>query len=434
MKISVFGMGYVGLVSAVCMAEMGHEIIGVDIAEDKVELLNSGEPFLNEQGVKERLKAAMEAGRFRATTSSSEALEFADLITICVGTPSGPEGELDLGAVENVSRQIARGLDGHTVILRSTVLPGTSRQVLKWIKKSVPSENTDWDYFYHPEFMREGNAIQDFYNPPFTVVGGKDKQLARQVMENIYCDLNASVEAMDYEEAEMMKYICNAFHALKIGFANEVGRFARELGVDGQRVMEVVCQDTKLNISEKYLSPGFAFGGSCLPKDVRALKYKTSKQKVDLPILQNILSSNDSHLDYAQQIISELEPEKIGVVGLSFKENTDDLRESPMLRLCRRLNGEDMQLSIFDHNIDPEQLHGRNRVYLQQRLPEYRELLTEELPEILQPENLILLGPPAQQYLEEILACEKELTVVDLAGVCAPAQVPESWTYYSLNR
>ncbi len=438
MDISIFGLGYVGLISGTCLADDGHTVRGVDISEDKVDRINSGTPPLDEPGLEEKLRDLLEEGRLTATTSAAEALAKTDVTMICVGTPSGPDGEPDLRSVENVSRQIGRMLGDqtteHTIILRSTVLPGTSENVINWLReasgRSLPG---DLQYLYQPEFMREGNAIEDFYDPPFLVFGEAGSG-GEELLANVYRNVEADVVKTKIREAELIKYVCNAFHALKIGFANEVGRLSRSLGVDARRVMDLVCRDRKLNISTSYLKPGYAFGGSCLPKDLRALVQESAKQEVSLPILEGILPSNTDHIDRAGELIRHSGAERIGVLGLRFKPGTDDVRESPTVKLCGTLKDEDaLDLKIYDPFFSPETVHGANRLFLEEHLPRVEPLLTDSLEDLLDWTDTVMIGTAESDFREELLVhADRNLTVFDFPGLFDPADLPENWTVQGL--
>ena len=374
MDMAIFGLGYVGAVSAACFSKDGHAVIGVDLNEGKTALIEAGKSPVIEEGVDGLIEAAVASGRLRATSDSRAAILESELALVCVGTPSAGNGNLDLTYVERVCEEIGDALrskdDFTTVIVRSTVLPGTMRHlVIPTLERcSRKKAGEDFGVGFFPEFLREGSAVADFYNPPKVVFAASDERTSSQ-LEALNQGLDAPVLPVDFEVAEMVKYADNTWHAIKVAFANEVGSISKALGVDGTDVMDVFCRDTKLNISPKYLKPAFAFGGSCLPKDVRALAYRGRTLDLDLPLINAIMPSNRSHVDRALQLVRDCKQRKIGVLGLSFKAGTDDLRESPMVELVERLLGKGHDIRIFDRNVNLGRLVGANRAYIYQQLP-----------------------------------------------------------------
>lgn len=400
MRISVFGLGYVGVVTAACFAREGHDILGIDKDPHKVDLMNGGKSPIIEDQIGDFVEQAVTSGRLKATTSCEEAVASTDMAIVCVGTPSLPGGGLDLSHVAQVSEEIGRALRSRTspylVVLRSTVLPGTVRElVIPTIEKaSGRSSEEGVNVVFHPEFLREGSSVYDFYNPPKIVVGENDMGVAEQVME-LYGGIEGPRFTTSLETAESIKYCDNLFHAVKVTFANEVGQFCQRMGVDSQEVMRVFCRDTKLNISPKYLRPGFAFGGSCLPKDLRAFLSSARQNELKLPMLENVLVSNKTQIERALAYILSTRARSIGFHGLAFKPGTDDLRESPLVELAERLLGKGAQIKVYDEHVRVAQLVGGNRAYIQQVLPHLSELLVEEANDLDSCE-LIIVGHPVE--------------------------------------
>jgi GDP-mannose 6-dehydrogenase len=393
MRISVFGLGYVGAVSAACLAADGHTVVGVDTNPLKVDLLNQGRSPVVEAGLSELVGAGVDAGRLRATTDCVEAVAGTDLGFVCVGTPSRTNGSLELDHLRRVAEDIGRALRGRrapfVVVVRSTVLPGTTRQVVlptleRLAGRPVPA-------CVHPEFLREGSAIRDFNEPSKVVIGALDEDV-RALVTPVAARPGAPLIQTDLELAETAKYSDNAWHALKVAFANEIGSLSKAQGLDGQRVMEVLCADRKLNLSPAYLRPGFAFGGSCLPKDVRALRYQGRSLDLDLPVLNAILPSNQQQLDRAFQMIAAAGARQIGVLGLAFKAGTDDLRESPMVEVVERLIGKGYDVRIFDRNVNLAKLVGANRSYILEQVPHISDLMLASLEEVVDHARTLVIG------------------------------------------
>lgn len=405
MKISVFGLGYVGVTTAACLANEGHSVVGVDIVEQKVEAVKRGESPIVEEKIEDLVAEGRSKNRLHATTDASEALDESDLAFVCVGTPSRDNGSLDTSSVQNVTAEIGEVLREKTdressllVVFRSTVLPGTTRDVLLPIleDRSGRTSGEGYDVAFHPEFMREGKAVHDFYNPPKIVVGERHEGAADSLWKLYNNHQDVPRFSTSLEAAEAVKYVDNAFHALKITFANEVGQILKAHDIDSREVMEIFRHDTKLNISPKYLRPGFAFGGSCLPKDLRALTHAAQEKDVDPLVLDNILSSNERHVERALRRIVDQDPDRIGLVGLSFKPGTDDLRESPLVELAERLLGKGMDIRIFDQKVRTSKLIGTNKSYVERHLPHLSELLVEAVDD-LTPSDLVVVGHPVEE-------------------------------------
>ena len=395
--ISVFGLGYVGTVTAACFAHMEHNVIGVDLSSGKVEAMSAGRSPIVEPRVENLISEAHAAKRLNATSSSESAVLNSDISFLCVGTPSLRNGKLDLGHIEPVCRDIGRVLKQknafHLVVLRSTVLPGTAEAIVVPALEQASGKKMGKDFgvCVNPEFMREGTAVADFLEPAMTIIGAADSAHSGMLRE-IYKWAPGKIFETSFRSAEMTKYVCNAWHAVKVSFANEVGTLARELGVDAESVVEIFTADTKLNISATYLKPGFAFGGSCLPKDVRALNYRAKELDLNLPLFQAIMPSNDEHLERAVEMVLSTGKKKIALLGLSFKAATDDLRESPQVQLAKRLLGEGRDLKIWDDNVSLGHLIGSNRQYIEDVIPHIGSLLCKELRTALADAEVVVVG------------------------------------------
>jgi GDP-mannose 6-dehydrogenase len=397
MKISIFGLGYVGAVSLACLARDGHEVIGVDIDQAKLDLIAAGKTPVVEEGMVDLMAQVAGNGRVSVTTDTQRAVEDTEISLVCVGTPSAYNGSQDQGAILGLARDIGRALahktTPHVVVFRSTLVPGSVEDVLRPIieAESGRRDGIDFHLCFQPEFLREGSSIRDYDNPPFTVVGANHAYPVDS-LRALFGHLPCKFIQTSVRSAEMMKYCCNNFHALKITFANETARLCGALGVDPFEVMDLVCQDTQLNISRAYLKPGFAFGGSCLPKDLRATTHLARTHDVELPMHAAILPSNQAHLGLALRKILATGKRKIGFIGLSFKTGTDDLRESPLVTLAEQLIGKGMQLSIYDPEVHLAQLLGSNRRYIEQHLPHIGQLLKPELQTVIESSELLVVG------------------------------------------
>jgi GDP-mannose 6-dehydrogenase len=414
-------MGYVGAVCAACLADKGHSVIGVDVSDVKVDLINKGKSPIVEPGLEEMLVKGVAAGRVRATTSTWEAIRDSELTMICVGTPSKKNGDLDLTYVEMVARDIGAALreksERHTVVVRSTVLPGTVKGVVVPAIESASGKKAGVDFgvAVNPEFLRESTAIYDYFNPPMTVVGEWDAESGNQ-LASLYTDLPAPVIRKAIEVAEMVKYTCNVWHATKVAFANEIGNIAKACGVDGREVMDVVCQDHKLNLSKYYMRPGFAFGGSCLPKDVRALTARASQLHVDHPLIASLMRSNALQVQKAFDLVAAYGKRNIGLLGLSFKAQTDDLRESPLVELAEMLLGKGYQLSIYDENVQYASVHGANREYITGKIPHISSLLKSDIDEVINTSDVVVVGLNDKSFEKVLNGSRNGRKVVDLVG------------------
>lgn len=420
--ISVFGLGYVGCVLAACLAERGHNVIGVDVNTMKVETLNRGESPLIEPGLGELIHRNVNAGRLKATQDTEWAVLNSELSFICVGTPSNANGSLNTDYVTRVCEDIGSGLAKknafHVVVVRSTLLPGTTEEMLQPILENCSGKTTGVGFGlgYNPEFLREGTSIKDFFDPPYTVIGADDEKVM-EVVKQVYSMLSAPLIEVPIKVAEMVKYVNNAFHALKVTFANEIGSICKQQNIDSHQVMEIFCMDRKLNLSPYYLKPGFAFGGSCLPKDLRALLYHSRKLDMNLPVMEAILPSNDLQIAHAYQLIRQTGCKKIGVLGLSFKEGTDDLRESPMVELIEHLVGKGYQVKVYDKNVSLSKLHGANRAYIEHEIPHISQLLTESIEDVIEHSDVVVVGNKTEGYSQISEKLRENHKVIDLVRV-----------------
>jgi GDP-mannose 6-dehydrogenase len=392
-------------VTAACLADQRHEVVGVDVNEHKVGLINAGQTPVIEPAIGDLIREAVRDGRLRATTNSAEAVAATELSLVCVGTPSMRSGKLDLSGVEKASQEMGEALAKksgfHTVAIRSTILPGTvDGLVIPNIEaKSAKIAGTDFAVCYNPEFMREGTAVADFYAPPFTIIGAHDAAQAGPVT-SLYSFIDRPLIHTEVRVAEMLKYICNCYHALKISFANEVGTLARALGVDSHALMQIFCMDEKLNISRAYLEPGFAFGGSCLPKDLRAITHRARELDLKLPVFEAVLPSNQLHVQRGLEMVLSTGKKKIGVLGLSFKSDTDDLRESPMIELVKALLGEGCDVKIYDAMVELSQIVGANRQFVEQTIPHIGKLLHSSLESVVAESEVIVVSRDAREFRE----------------------------------
>ena len=430
MKISIFGLGYVGAVSMACLARDGHEVVGVDLDPVKLDLIRSGRSPIVEEGIQELTAEVGGSGRVRVTDDVAGAVQATDLSFICVGTPSSANGSQDLSAVARVSEQIGAALKDkqgyHAVVMRSTIEPGSMDSVVRAGLEAASGKQADRDFGlgFQPEFLREGSSIKDYDNPPFTVIGTEDARLAdmlREVFGHLQCEFVVTSVGV----AEMLKYACNAFHAVKITFANEIGRLSRSVGVDSREVMDLVCRDKRLNISTAYLKPGFAFGGSCLPKDLRALTYLGKMKDVTTPMLGNVMGSNRAHIDHALELVMRSGKRKVGMIGLSFKAGTDDLRESPLVAVAERLIGKGYDLRIYDPEVNLSRLLGANKRYIEHSIPHIGNLMSQDCAEVVAHGEVVLLGllnDETRAALEKNLRPDQR--VVDLAGLPQGATGP----------
>ena len=423
MNIAIFGMGYVGAVSAACLARDGHEVIGVDIDAHKLALLSQGQSPIVEEGIQELTQQVVTQGRLQVSDDVDQSVGRTELSFVCVGTPSRPNGSQDMQAIEHVAAQIGAALSHHdhyhVVVIRSTVRPGTvTEKVLPILEQhSGKRVGEHFGLAFQPEFLREGSSIRDYDNPPFTVIGA-DSEHTLNIIRPVFTHLPCEFIGTDIGTAEMLKYACNAFHAVKITFANEMGRIAQSLKVDSREVMRLVTLDRQLNISPAYLRPGFAFGGSCLPKDLRALLYTAKELDTELPMLAGVMPSNQHHVAHALEFILQQGVRRVGLIGLSFKSGTDDLRESPLVTLAEQLIGKGIELRIHDPNVQLSRLIGANRRYIEDKLPHIGRLLTEDMSALLGNSELLVVGLSDPALVEQVVAqASPAQTVLDLVGI-----------------
>ena len=422
MKICVMGLGYVGTVSAACLAKQGHEVIGVDPERTKVELINSGMSPIIEKDIGEIVRHEVDEGRLCATTDVAAAVRHTDLSLVCVGTPSLANGNIDLRFIRKVCQEIGLALRDHegapVVVMRSTMLPGTMREVVipTLEQHSGKRAGAEFGVCINPEFLREGTAVHDYYHPPKTVIGELNAA-SGDLVTALYEGMPGPFIRTDVETAEMVKYADNCWHALKVGFANEMGNICKGVGVDSHKVMDIFCQDTKLNLSSYYLKPGFAFGGSCLPKDVRALLYKSKVMDVQVPILSAVLPSNQLQIDRAVQAVLDRSSKRVGILGFSFKAGTDDLRESPMVTLTERLIGKGYDLRIYDENVNMASIHGANRDYILNHIPHISRLMVQSIDEVLAHADTIVIGNGAPEFRDVPRRLNDGQAIIDLVRI-----------------
>ena len=419
MKVSVFGLGYVGSVSAASFASDGHEVVGVDVNPDKVRAVNEGRSPIVEPGLDDLLARGVAEGRLRATTDTADAVRSTEVSLLCVGTPSRKNGSLDLTFLERVCEQIGDALATkdayHVVVVRSTVLPGTTHGVVipALERTSGKKYGADFGVAVNPEFLREGTAIHDFRNPPMTLIGHNYKSDA-QATSTLYATVDAEIVATSVRTAEMIKYASNTWHALKVSFANEVGNLCKRLEIDSHEVMDIFCKDEKLNLSSYYMKPGFAFGGSCLPKDVRAMQYRAKEVDLEMPVIESILDSNRLQIHHALEMIADTGKKRIGLLGFSFKAGTDDLRESPIVILAEALLGKGYSLCIYDKNVSIARLVGANKEYINTQIPHLSSLLSDRIDDVIETSDVIVVGNGSPEFTEALKKTRPGQIVIDL--------------------
>ena len=422
MKITIFGLGYVGTVSAGCLARNGHKVIGVDPMQTKVDLINNGQSPIIEADIGEMIASAVAHGRLHATDDVAQAIRDTELSIVCVGTPSQSNGNLDLRYVKRVCEQIGEALtekdEWHTVVIRSTILPGTMCQIVipALEQSSGKTAGTDFGVCHNPEFLREGSAVKDFYCPSKTVIGELDRT-SGDLLAQLYAGIPGPFIRTDLRTAEMVKYSDNSWHALKIGFANEIGNLCKSFDIDAHEVMKIFCQDQKLNISPAYLLPGFAFGGSCLPKDLRALAYRAKMHDLELPILNSILQSNEMQITRGLQLIMDKGHKRIGLLGFSFKAGTDDLRESPVIEITERLLGKGYDLRLYDKNVNIASLVGANRDFILNRIPHISKLMVGDIDDVLDHAQTVVIGNKDPEFWNVPDRLRNDQVLVDFVRV-----------------
>ncbi|MGE5522234.1 MAG: nucleotide sugar dehydrogenase [Rhodospirillaceae bacterium] len=423
MKISIFGLGYVGVVSLTCLARDGHTVVGVDIDPVKLDLIRAGKTPVVEEGLVELMAQVAASGRVTVTVDAVQAVHDTELSIICVGTPSAHNGSQDQSAVQRLAHDFGRALrdkaSAHVFVFRSTLVPGTVEDVLRPImeRESGKREGVDFHVCFQPEFLREGTSVRDYDRPPFTIVGANAEVPVARLRE-LFGHLPCEFHATSIRAAEMVKYCCNNFHALKITFANETARLCEALGVDAFQVMELVCQDRQLNISRAYLKPGFAFGGSCLPKDLRATLYLAKMRDVELPMLGSILWSNRVHVDQAINKVLATGKRRVGMIGLSFKTGTDDLRESPLVAIAEHFIGKGLSLLVYDPDVQLSRLLGANRRFIEQQIPHIGSLLRSDIEEVVAESDVIVVGLSGRETAEALRRLvRKDQVVIDLVNI-----------------
>jgi GDP-mannose 6-dehydrogenase len=417
MRINIYGLGYVGCVSATCLANSGLDVTGVDVDRLKVDMINKGKTPIVEPELQGAIRKAVASKKLRATTND---IGPADISIVCVGTPSNDNGSLQLQYIKRVSEQIGNYLLNsdhyHVVNIRSTVLPGTVEGVVIPIleEHSMKKAGKDFGVCMNPEFMREGTSLYDYFNPPFTVIGQMDKK-SGDIVEKLYRSIHAPLFRTTVRTAEIIKYTCNSFHALKIGFANEIGNICKIFNIDSHEVMNIFCEDKKLNISSVYLKPGFAFGGSCLPKDLRALLYKSKEVDLQLPILESILESNNHQIEVAYRLITKLGKKRIGLLGLSFKPDTDDLRESPMVELAEKLIGKGYVVNIYDKEVSLAKIYGSNKKYIEKVIPHVSSLMKKSIKDVIEKSEVVVVAKKSEEFERVIGKMNGNKRIIDLA-------------------
>jgi len=419
MKINVFGLGYVGCVTATCLANSGNKVTGIDIDRLKVGIINQGKSPIVEPGLKEAIKMAVDSGNLRATINN---IGPADVSIICVGTPSNENGSLQLTYMKRIAEQIANYIikhrTYHVVNIRSTILPGTIESVILPLIENLSGKKAGKDFgiCMNPEFMREGVSLHDYYNPPFTLIGQLDNRSGK-IVEKLFKGVNGSVIRTNIKVAEMIKYSCNSFHALKVSFANEIGNICKKLDIDSHQVMEIFCKDTKLNLSPYYMKPGFAYGGSCLPKDLRAITYKAKELDLEVPLLRAISRSNNNQIEAAYDLIQKTGKRNVGVLGLSFKPGTDDLRESPMVELVEKLIGKGYQVNIYDKEVSIAKIFGSNKNYIERAIPHVSTLMKKTVDEVIKNSNIIVIGNKTKEFESILHKINRNKHIVDLVRI-----------------
>lgn len=418
MKIAILGLGYVGTVCGACFASLQHEVVGVDVNPVKVGMISDGQSPIVEPGLEELIRDAVAARRFRATSDAAEAVRWADVSLVCVGTPSRENGSLNLEHVYTVCRQVGEALRGrneyHVVTIRSTVLPGTVDECRRILQET--SGRSDIGVASNPEFLREGSAIQDFNNPPYTLVGAHDERAAA-ALKQLYAPVNAPLYVVPIRVAELIKYVNNSYHALKVAFANEIGSICKHLDIDSHIVMELFGRDTKLNISTAYFTPGFAYGGSCLPKDLSAINYKARELDLNVPVLASIAASNRQHIRNGLRMIQATGRKRVGLLGLSFKAGTDDLRESPLVELVETLIGKGFAIRIYDRNVNLAKLMGANKSYIEQQIPHISQLFVHSVDELLEHSEVVVIGNGDNEFTAVPARIRDDQVLIDLVRV-----------------
>jgi GDP-mannose 6-dehydrogenase len=438
LKISIFGLGYVGAVTGACLAKLGNRVIGVDVNPVKSAMINEGKSPIIEGDLPELMAEVASTKMFKATIDAAEAVRETDVSLICVGTPSRPNGNLDLTYVRRICAEIGEALRSkstyHLIVVRSTMLPGSTDDVVIPGLEAASGKKmgSHFGVCYNPEFMREGSSIYDFLNPSMTVIGGTKQEDVNKAA-SLYRTIDAPLIRTSIPIAEAVKYVCNAYHALKIAFANEIGSLCKGLSIDSHEVMRAFCLDRKLNISDAYLKPGFAFGGSCLPKDLRALSYKAKELDLEVPLLNSIMPANRTHIQRVLELVYQFKKKKIGILGLSFKAGTDDLRESPMVALVETLIGKGFQVRIYDRNVSLARLMGANKEFIEKEIPHISSIMVGDIEEIIAESEIIIIGNAEEEFRVAISKWDSRHIIIDLARLAdAPDLQDKPFTYHGI--
>lgn len=415
MRISIFGLGYVGCVSLGCLAKNGHSVIGVDVNQNKIDLINNGKPTIIEAEIEDILEEQFEKGMISATIDSEEAVLKSEISIIAVGTPSSEKGHLNLNYIFTVAKNIGEALkekdEFHIITIRSTVMPGTCDKIADIIEKSSGKKrNVGFAVVDNPEFLREGTAVKDYFNPPLTLIGSDNKEAAQKIA-SLYENLPGEIVISDLKVAEVMKYVNNTYHALKISFANEVGNICSEMGIDSHEVMDIFCKDKQLNISPYYFKPGFAYGGSCLPKDLKGLQTLAHDLYVDAPVIDSIDKTNEIQIARATKMIYKYWNKKLGFLGLSFKEGTDDLRNSPAVRVIESLLGKGADVTVYDKNVNTTMLTGTNKDYVDARIPHLSKLLSSDLDEVIENSDVLVVNTREKEFIEKLKSVQNKIII-----------------------
>jgi len=419
MRIAIFGLGYVGTASAACLADMGHDIVGVELNPVKLQMINEGKSPIIEKGLNEILGKNVHRGKLKATSDWLNAVQSTEMAMVCVGTPSRTNGSIDLNSVLRVCEQIGQALatkqDYYTVVVRSTVIPGTVEEMLIPMlqKHSGKKAGLDYGVCMNPEFLREGSSVADFFHPPKTVIGEFDERSGKGLSE-IYSKFESPLIRTEIRVAEMVKYADNAYHALKICYANEIGNICKRLEIDGHKVMDIFCTDTKLNISSAYLKPGFAFGGSCLPKDLRSISYLAKMHDIDIPLLNSILVSNKCQILNVITKLMSYKGRSLGFLGLSFKEGTDDLRESPIVEVIETMIGKGFDVRIYDQNVSLARIMGANKEYIRKEIPHISDLLCSSIKDVVDKSDVLVIANNDKEFIPQLHAATETKVIVDL--------------------
>lgn len=434
MNISIFGLGYVGCVSLGCLAKNGHHVIGVDVNATKINLINSGKPTIIEKDIDQIINEQYERGFIEASNDYNYAIKNTDISIVAVGTPSTPKGHLKLDYIFNVAENFAESLQYkssfHIIAIRSTILPGTCNKFADIIEsRSNKKRNIDFAIVDNPEFLREGTAVYDYYHPPLTLIGSDNREASEKVAE-LYKELPAEIIITNLEVAEIMKYVNNTYHALKISFANEIGNICKAININSHEVMDIFCKDHQLNISSYYLRPGFAYGGSCLPKDLKALQTLAHDHYISVPVIENIGNTNSIQVERSIEYLKQYKSKRIGFLGISFKAGTDDLRNSPAVSLIESLLGKGFIIQIYDRNIELSRLTGTNKEYIDVHIPHLSKLMSGDLNKVIDQSEVIVVTTKEKEFIPALLEV-KEKPIIDMVYLGKEFIAKDN--YYGIN-